>query len=209
MSDELTGLDPQNETITLVSGLQVEVVPLRSRQFFKFLRILTHGAMPNLAGDAGLLSLDPNGDPSAFATRLLSLLLLSIPDAEDETVVFVRSMCKPTGLIEPARNKQDDARNDEKYNALDRELFNPDLDDLVTIIETVVRREAEDIQALGKRLSSLFKLAQKTGQLSPKQTPQTGNFSGASVELSTSSPQTTAGPTKRSKTSRSVASANA
>jgi hypothetical protein len=210
VSDELTGLDPQSEPLKLSSGLQVEVVPLRARQFFKFLRILTHGAMPNVAGDSSIFKLDPNADPGAFATRLLSLLALSVPDAENETIIFVRSMVQPVGLIEPARNKQDDARNDEKFRELDEELFNPDLDDLITIIEAIVRREAEDIQALGKRLSSLFKLAQKTGQLSsPKQTPPTGNSSAGSAEPSTFSPPSTAGPTKSARTSRSAASANA
>ncbi len=210
MSDELTGLDPLSETLKLSTGLRVEVVPLRARQFFKFLRILTHGAMPNVAGDASILKLDPDGDAGAFATRLLSLLMLSIPDAENETIIFIRSMVQPVGLIQPARNKQDDARNEEKYAELDEELFNPDLDDLITIIEAIVRREAEDIQALGKRLSSLFKLAQKTGQLkSPAPTPPTSISSVDLPERSTSSPRSTAGKTKSSKASPSDGSDSA
>lgn len=207
--DELAGLDPLAEPLKLSSGQQVEVVPLRARQFFRFLRILTHGAMPNVAGESSIFRVDPTADPSAFVTRLLSLLALSIPDAEEETITFVRSMVKPVGLIEPARNKQDESRNDTRWTELDQELINPELDDLITIIEAIVRREADDIQALGKRLSSLFKLAQKTGQLSPKQTPPTGNSSADSPERSTSSPRSTAGPTTSAQTSPSDDSDNA
>ena len=201
--DELDGLDPLDTPVTLNSGVQVYIVALRARQFFKFLRILTHGAMPAV-GDTSVFKLDPDGDPQQFATRLLSLLMLSIPDAEDETVVFIRSMVKPLGLIEPARTKQDTATNNARWDEVDVELFNPDLHDLVSIIERIVEREAADIQALGKRLSQLFKLAQKTGQLtSPKRAHRIGNSSADSPGRSTSSPASTAGTTSSSGSSPS------
>lgn len=207
MANEIDKLDPIPEIVVLRSGLRVRLEALKSRQFFKLLRIITHGALPSV--QAGLLDGDDSIDE--FMGRLLSVTLLSIPDAEDETIEFVRSLCYPDGLIErPNLNKQDLERNQTLWDGLDAELENPDLDDLVTILEAVVKREAQDIQALGKRLASMFRLAEKTGQieaqtsLSPK--ASTPASSADSPAPTTSSRRSTAGPTKSSTNSRSAAS---
>jgi len=212
MADELDKLDPTPETVTLRSGLRVQLESLRARQFFKLLRIVTHGALPGMR-DSGLLDLD-GLDTDEFMGRLLSVTLLAIPDAEDETIEFIRSLCYPVGLIERrALNKQDAERNAILWEGLDAELENPDLDDLITIIEAVVKRESADIQALGKRLASLFKLAEKTGQIdsstSPNPTGSNSTSSAGSPGHSTSSRRNTGGRTRKSGTSTSVVSANA
>jgi len=206
---ELDALDPQPEQVKLSTGTLIQIEDLRSRQFFKFLRIITHGALP-LMQDMSLFQLDPNTDAREFSGKLMSIMLLSIPDAEDETIEFVRSMCRPVGLIEGRKlNKQDTERNTELWFKLELDLDNPELDDLVTIIEAIVRREASDIQALGKRLAAMFKLAEKTGQLSPTPSSPTPTSSEDSAEPSTSSPPSTDGPTTSSVTSPSGDSANA
>ena len=208
MSDanELDALSPVPETITLASGTVLHVERLKTRQFFKFLRILTRGAMPQV-GESGLTNLDPNADSGEFATKLISLVLLAIPEADDETIDFVKSMVKPQGLIDRPRNKLDAERNAERWIALDDELENPELDDIVTILEAVVAREADDMQALGKRLASLFKLAQKTGQLKSQNRPsKDANSSVDSRERSISSPPSTGGMTIGSGTSTSAGS---
>lgn len=208
MANEIDKLDPVPDQVTLKSGLVVQLESLRARQFFKLLRIITHGALPGMR-EAGLFDMD-GLDSDQFMGRLLSVTLLSIPDAEDETIEFVRSLCYPYGLIErKGLNKQDVERNKILWEALDEELENPSLDDLVTIIEAVVKREADDIQALGKRLASMFKLAEKTGQIdtsaqNPKEsTPASSEDSPAP---STSSRRNTATRTKSSSTRRSVES---
>lgn len=207
MANEIDALDPVPESVTLRSGAVVMLEPLRSRQFFKLLRIITHGALPGIR-EAGLFNFDEL-DTEEFITKLLSIVILSIPDAEDEAIAFVRSLCYPAGLIERrVLNKQDLERNTALWEALDDELENPDLDDLVTILEATVKREAEDIQALGKRLASLFKLAEKTGQLnessSPSQSESTPASSAGSRGRSTSSRRSTGGKTKRSESSPSA-----
>jgi len=210
MADEIDKLDPIPETVNLRSGLQVQLESLKARQFFKLLRIVTHGALPGMR-EAGLFDMD-DLDTDEFMGRLLSVTLLSIPDAEDETIAFIKSMVYPVGLIErKGLNKQDVERNQILWDALDAEMENPDLDDLVTIIEAVVKRESQDIQALGKRLASMMTLAEKTGQISssPSQTVSTSLSSEESPEPSTSSRRNTGGKTKSSSRSRSVASANA
>lgn len=150
---ELHVLDPTPEPVKLADGTVVEIQDLKTRQFFKLLRIITRGSMPMFA-DGDFFNVD--GDAEEFTRRLLSVLILSIPDAEDEAIDFLRSLVRPAGLIEGRKlNKADAERNAELTARVDLVLDNPELDDLVTIIETVVRREAADIQALGKRLAGM------------------------------------------------------
>lgn len=210
MANEIDKLDPIPETVTLESGLQVQLESLKARQFFKLLRIVTHGALPGMR-QAGLFELN-DLDSDEFMGRLLSITLLSIPDADEETIDFIRSMVYPVGLIERrGLNKQDAEHNALLWEALDEVMDNPDLGDVVTIVEAVVKREAADIQALGKRLASMFKLAEKTGQIpsSPSPKVSTSTSSVESPGRSTSSRRSTAGTTKRSSRSRSVDSVNA
>lgn len=210
MANEIDKLDPIPLSVVLDSGLEVQLESLKSRQFMKLLRIITHGALQNNVGNtfAGLMATDTQEE---FVGHLLTVVLLSIPDAEDETILFVKSLCYPAGLIEHRKlNKQDTELNEALWAAQDAELENPSLNDLVTILEAVVRREAEDIQALGKRLASMWTLAQKTGQIekttSQSQKTSTSASSGASAGRSTSSRRSTAGRTNRSSTAHSVGS---
>jgi hypothetical protein len=196
---ELDRIDPVGSIVTLSTGMDVEVVRLQTRQFFRLLRVLTHGG-----GEALVKMLDFNSDPGEFGQRLLMAILFSIPDAENEAVRFVQSMCKPPGVAPPEVQRQTKAQaqaDDAAYEEMGRALFNPPLEDTVSIIEAVVRQETEDIQALGKRLSGLLKLAERTGQLKPgrpEEPPTPQQMAAASSATmppsSTSSPPTMAGP---------------
>ncbi len=207
---ELDALSPVPATIRLSTGTVLELESLRARQFFKLLRIITRGAMPAMQ-DLSVFKLDPEADAGAFAGRLLSLMLLSIPEAENEAIEFIQSMVQPAGLIDRRSsgtklNKQDLERNTELWAKALTDLDNPNLDDLVTIIEAIVKREAGDIQALGKRLTAMFKLAEKTGQIptpSPNQTSPAGTSSADSPERTTYSVTSTGGPTTSSVNSHS------
>lgn len=163
MSTDFDVLDTDaNAPVTLVSGLTVQVVPLKTRQFFRLLKIVTHGA----GGALGSLSIDPNEGAEEFLTKLVALVVLALPDAEDESIEFIQSMVEPVGLIKRMRiTKQDKEINEALWAGVHEQLYNPELEDLITLIETVIKREAEDIQALGKRLMGMFKIAQKTGQI--------------------------------------------
>lgn len=207
---ELDALDPLPQEFKLQNGAVIEFESLRARQFFKLLRIITHSAVPAMRD---LFALDPNEDQQKFVTTLLTVVVLSIPDAEDETIEFLNSMVKPVGLIEGRRlNKGDSERNEELWRQVDEEMDNPHLEDLVGLVEAIVRREAADIQALGKRVAAMFKLAEKTGQTrnlkSPSPTTETNTSSAGSLGPSTSSRASTGGRTRRSRTSRSGDSVN-
>lgn len=214
-------------------GVRAEIQPLKMRQLFRFLRIVTRG------GAQFLPSLDlSSGDPDQFGTQLLSIALLAVPEAENEAVDFLVSVTQPVGLEEETTNEAK-KRNQERYDRLARVLDNPDPGDVVTVIETVLAREKDDLVALGKRLQGAFNVAVKAGQVPGRDktetvptrestTPETGPGEGVEVvhpdqsaetipradrgtpassvgspAPSTSSPASTGGPTPSSPTSLS------
>lgn len=154
---ETAALLAEGDTVTLVSGTEVKIERLRTRQLFKLVKILTSGAahlIPNL-------NIGPDASADEFAGSLLGMAIIAIPEAEDEAIDFVRSMVTPVGINEKPVTKTDREANEELFRSLYEELYNPDLDDFVTIITTVIQNEAEHIQALGKRLMSLLKVSQQ------------------------------------------------
>lgn len=211
---EIDRLDPEPNLVDLQSGTTVEVVPLKARQFFRLLRVLTHGAGAQLLKN----DLNFNGPSEEFMTKLLSLILLSIPDAENEAVDFIQSMCKPTGLVErPGKlTKEDLQANAELWDNVAAELYNPELEDIIDVVEAIIKAEADDIQALGKRLSRFMEMADKMGQTKPapaEETPDAAALTSpetpseaSSPDPSTSSPASTDGPTNTSSGSPSAGS---
>ena len=204
---ELDRLDPQPATLKLSTGLQVDLVRLRTRQFFRLLRVLTHGAGPAMMR-AGL---DFKAGAEQFTAQLLTLVVMSIPDAEQEAVAFLQSMLKPSGLAEGRKlTKQQDEDNEALWERFNTDLFNPELEDLIDLIEAIVRQEAPELQALGKRLQVMLKMFQATGQDKEPPEPEPSQQDLASSESSpprsTSSPASTDGETSESSTSRSAGS---
>jgi hypothetical protein len=129
------------------------------------LKIITRGAAPIIPN----LKVDGDTTAEEWTQQFLAVVMLAIPESEQETIEFIASMIKPAGLIEGrALNKADKERNDALWDAVEKDLGNPELEDLVTIIEAIVKNEAEDLKALGKRLMGMFELARKTGQLKDK-----------------------------------------
>lgn len=217
MDTELDRLDPDVTPLELTTGFELEIVRMRTRQFFRLLKVLTHGAGPRMLQTG----MDFEAEPAIFATRLAALVAMAIPDAETETLDFLDSMAQPKGLAGGAYGKQPSqltkAETDAdavlwvKYHA---ELFNPDPMDTFSLVEAIVRREAEDVQALGKRFAGLMKMAQKMGQDqpgTPDPAPEGNSLHqaaspGSSPAASTSSATSTGGPTGTSSTSPSAGS---
>lgn len=209
---EVDRLDPKPNIVLLSTGISCEIVPLKARQFFRLLRVLTHGAGPALLQN----DLDFSGDQDQFLGKLLSLVLISIPDAENESIDFIQSMVKPVGLKETPLaklSKEDKEANAQLWADLERATYNPELEDVIDIVEAIVKAEADDIQALGKRLGRLMELANKTGANKPEdptEAPEPADLNSpeslseeSSPAPSTSSPASTDGKTKTSSTSRS------
>lgn len=152
----------EGTVVTLESGTELILVPLKSRQFFKMLRIITHGAGGMLLN----FKFSAQDSPEEFGAKLIALLAFAIPDAEDEVFEFLKSMTEPAGL-KPVKSatKSQLAENLRLREQANEELENPELGDTLTLIEAIVKREAEDLQALGKRLVQMFDLAKRTGQV--------------------------------------------
>ncbi len=173
---------PEPTQLKLEDGILVQVRPLKARQFFKLLRIVTRGGAHML----GNLKMSALEDPEDFAAQIVALIVFAVPEAEDEAFEFFRAMVAPV--------------NEEDRAALDMVFLDPSLDDVVSIIEAVINAEKEDLAALGKRLTALFKVAEKTGQL------KATNSSAHTPAPSTSSPQSTDGATTKSSTAPSAES---
>lgn len=206
---ELDRIDPQPEVCKLSTGFAVEVVRMRTRQFFRLLRVLTHGAGPALMQ----ASLDFAAKPEEFAAKLMTLVVMSIPDAETEAIQFLASMSRPVGIVDKAESqltKQETETNKALWSRFNEELHNPELTDTIDLIEVIIRQEAPELQALGKKLQKVFALFQKTGQdkepAEEAPSPQDLNSQEPSPPPSTSSAASTDGPTSTSSSSPSAAS---
>jgi hypothetical protein len=210
---ELDRIDPQPAECKLSTGFALEVVRMRTRQFFRLLRVLTHGAGPALMQSS--LNFDSD-DPGQFAAKLLTLTVMSIPDAEQEAIAYLASMCRPAGLTDkPASQltKQESENNQVLWDRFNEEMHNPDPADTIDLVEIIIRQEAPELQSLGKKLRQVFELFRKTGQdrqaPEAEPEPQDLNSPERSPRRSTSSATSTAGQTSTSSNSPSAGSGSA
>jgi hypothetical protein len=157
--DEMERLDPVPDTYTFADGTTVAVERLRTRQFFKLLRIITHGGMDALQS----IRLDPSQGTEVFTENLIALLIFAVPESEDETIDFLRSMVVAQQVtvpddVPPANAAKFAQRLQEEAKArVDAEFMNMGLDDLLGLVEVIIRREAPELKALGKRLADTLK----------------------------------------------------
>ena len=145
-------LDEPSGPLTLSTGLEVEIRPLKLREFLKLLKIITRGG----ASIMGSVSLDFN-DTEAFMQELLAIILFSVPEAEDEVVEFLESIVKPTGMT------GDMSKDQEKFTLIAETFDNPEMEDVIDVVTLLVRSEGKDLAALGKRLRAMFQVGQKMG----------------------------------------------
>jgi hypothetical protein len=204
---EIDRLDPEPVTVKLSTGYEVGIQRLKTRQFFRLLKVLTRGVGPAMVQSG----LDFGQDKEAFGQNLLAMTLMAIPEAEQQFIEFLQSMCTPLGLHEAhGKNQLDKQQREDNAAAITEmveELNNPELEDLLDLAEVIVKAEAPEIQALGKRVAGLLELARKTGQLEDKS--QGSSSPEPSPELSISSATSTDGPTTGSSPSRSAGSGSA
>lgn len=200
-SSEIDRLDPLGSELALRSGIHVKVVRLRMRQLFRLLRIITRGGAGYLPVLRDAMNSAEEGQAAeVFGTQLLAVAMMALPEAEDEAVEFLISVTEPAGLL-TREDKQANEHNEQLRSKLTKELFNPEIEDVVSIIERVVLTEREDLVALGKRLAAAWGMAAKTGQVPPPETStsessdQTQTSQPVSPERSTSSAPSTAGTT--------------
>lgn len=151
VSADVEALDPASDVVTLSSGFTVKVDRLKTRGMFKLLKIITRGAGPILMQ----MPLDFD-DNEAFVQQLLAVVVMAVPEAENEAIEFITAMVTPDGFNERARSESEKKKNKELIDRLIAEFDDPEIEDTITIIENIIRNEAGDIQALGKRLASML-----------------------------------------------------
>jgi len=203
---EIDRIDPEPVIVKLSTGYEAGIQRLKTRQFFRLLKVLTRGVGPAMVQSG----LDFGQDQEAFGKNLLAMTLMAIPEAEQQFIEFLQSMCTPPGLHEASGGrltKQQAEDNQAAITEMVEELNNPELGDLMDLAEAIVRQEAPEIQALGKRAASLLELAKKTGQLKDKSSQSSSTE--PSPEPSISSATSTAGPTSTSSGSPSAGSGSA
>lgn len=148
---ELEVLAPVEVTdrVELSDGTELLLNRMKTREVLKLLRIFTHGA--------GQLLGNINWGSDEFGDQLIAVLLIAVPDAEDETIEFIRAMVEPFGIDHSRKlTKAAKEANDALYSDLYDLLDNPELDDLLEILTAIIRNEAPELQSLGKKLRSLI-----------------------------------------------------
>lgn len=150
--DSILGVDTE---LKLSTGTLINIRPLKTLELFKLLKIIS------ASGARAVLQfrLDEASSVEDFMTRMLGLIMVSVPEAERETLDFLRCMVEPVGLIKPERNKQDQQKNQVLWNELTVALDNPEMEDTLSIIESIVQAEAGNIQSLGKRIARMMQTA--------------------------------------------------
>lgn len=231
---EAERLDPAPSTITLSTGQEVDILRLKTRQLLRLLKIVTHGAGPAIVRLISTLQELNEDNSDDLATQLVTVVLLAIPDAEQETLEFFASILQPVGLVDkPVKDltKTEVEHNQALWNRMNTTLSNPDVLDTIEIIYAIFQKEGPEIASLGKRIAQMLKLAGMTGQdkvVPPEPAPTaqdlvemeraaalaaSGPASPArpsavpSPSPTTSSPPSTDGQTSRSGTSPSGGSA--
>jgi hypothetical protein len=162
-----------SEPFALKSGVKVRVVRIQTRQLFRLIRMFTQGV-----GPAFLQTLKFDGSGEAFTQQLLTLLMISLPQAEDAAIDFFQAMVEPAALHQGRRSKLKDDQfkeNQELWSELADVMFNPDFDDVIAILERVVAQEGPEIQSLGKRLAGVWGMLQKSGALGTLTSPEMAN----------------------------------
>lgn len=144
--------DP-NLPFELTDGTMVVARHLKLREFLSMIKIVTRGASMAMG------SIPLNVNDENFQQSLIMLFIFAIPEAPDEASDFVRQIVDPAppegGWESPEKQVQASLH-------LDELMLNPDPEDLISVIETVIRKEGPDIRRLGKRLTDAMALMQRT-----------------------------------------------
>lgn len=157
-TSEVDTLVSEPKRLTLTNGAVVEVSRIKIRQLFKLLKVLSSG------DTLGVISLYGDVSNEEFSKTLVFAMLTAIPEAEEESIDFIRSLVAPV-VPHPEGSRLTSAQiadNAEAMAKFSQAMENPDLDDFVDILIPVVQTEAPHIKALAKKLGALLEAQQKS-----------------------------------------------
>jgi hypothetical protein len=142
-----------------VAGIECNVRRLKTRELLLFMRVISNGFGP------GIVNIRLNlADREEAASQMLAMLLISVPNAVEEFLVFVQNVVEP---VDPKRRRD-----------LNRELENPEIEVLLEVAERVVLSEKDDLtsllgkgQAMWSRMQGAFQQASSSGPGSDGRSP--------------------------------------
>lgn len=168
VNEDIDAIAAEPKDLTLESGFPIKVLRIRTRATMSLLKILTRGAGEALA----TIRMGEDVTQEEFTGQLLGAVIVSIPEAEEETIEFLNRVVEPANLIDKPRLTPGDVEyNADQEDILRAELRDPSLDDLVTIVSEIIRIEGPHIMALGKRLAALLPMALSSQKTDPPQKP--------------------------------------
>jgi len=150
-AEDLSVIVPPTGRLT-IADIECEVGRLKTREFLALLQILTNGIGPGLKD----VKLDTSS-PEDAAKDLAALLLVALPNAIDEFIVFVQTVVRP---IQKSQTGE-----------LRKALENPEIDDLLAVAETIIRQEIDDLQQLVGKAQAMWS---RTAALFQARRPPTG-----------------------------------
>ena len=86
VNNDVDAILAEPQILTLESGLPINVLRIRTRATMSLLKILTRGAGEALA----TIRFGEGTSQEEFTGQLLGAVILSIPEAEDETIEFIQ-----------------------------------------------------------------------------------------------------------------------
>lgn len=131
-----------------VSGIDVLIRRLRTREFLALIKILTHG----LAGGLADIKIDTK-DPEQMQANLVGMFAMALPEAVDEFVQFVFTITDPKVETDRAR--------------LAIELQNPDPGEVLDLLGIVAIQEKDDLAALAGKVQAWIAKIQKAYRPTP------------------------------------------
>lgn len=117
-----------------VGGVQVRVKRLKFREILSLARIVSNGAGAGMSQ----FSIDTSS-PEAMQTGILGILTFALPNAADETFEFLQQVVEPVNTGNQAKKQ------------LQQAMDNPELDEVLDVINLLVGQEMDDIfELVGK-----------------------------------------------------------
>jgi len=139
------------QEVEMPSGLKVRVKRMRTRELFQFVNAVSTG----LGGNLAFLLSAAEADIDSFSSQVISLSLMAMPQAPDETLAWVAAM------VDPVDDEEEDFR---------RYWANPTLEDLTVLLKTILEQEREEFGSLGKELEKV--VATLAEEPKPKKSPR-------------------------------------
>lgn len=124
----------------VIDGVQCRIRPMKTREFLALMKVLTSG----LGGALAQVRIDLTSQETV-ARDMAALLMLAIPNATEEFMVFLTAVCEPVS-------------DDPKVKAQVARYFHddPDLDVMMVVFEYVIEANKDDLPALAGKAQAMW-----------------------------------------------------